>query len=153
MRYGYPGSEPVAVTCAAVWKAAEGAEMVDRITERQVLDFLGRFETAQNSEDFDRVAPFLHPDALFRFNDGDYRGLKAARGAFESTWEQDVGDEKYYLSDIEVLHTDSGSATAAFRFNWSGVTANGPFEVVGRGTSVIVRHEGELKLLLEHLSR
>ncbi len=127
--------------------------VVDRITERQVLDFLGRFETAQNSEDFDRVAPLLHPDALFRFNDGDYRGLKAARGAFESTWEHEVEDEKYYLSDIEVLHTDSGSATAAFRFNWSGVTANGPFEVVGRGTSVIVRHEGELKLLLEHLSR
>lgn len=132
---------------------ADGADMVDSITERQVLDFLGRFETAQNSEDFDRVAPLLHPDALFRFNDGDYRGLKAARGAFESTWEHEVEDEKYYLSDIEVLHTDSGSATAAFRFNWSGVAANGPFEVVGRGTGVIVRHEGELKLLLEHLSR
>lgn len=133
--------------------AAGGADMAEQITESQVLEFLNRFETAQNSEDFDRVAPMLHPDALFRFNDGDYRGLEAARGAFENTWAHEVDDERYYLSDIEVLHVDHRSATATFRFHWSGVTANGPFEVVGRGTSVLVRHEGELKLLVEHLSR
>ena len=127
--------------------------MAQEITERQVLDFLDRFETAQGTEDFDAVVPMLHPDALFRFNDGDYRGLEAARGAFESTWALDVEDERYHLSDIEVLYSDESSATATFRFHWSGVGEQGPFEVVGRGTSVLVRHEGELRLLVEHLSR
>ena len=57
--------------------------MADEIAEEQVLEFLERFEKAQGTQDFDRVAPMLHPDALFRFNDGDYRGTEAARGAFE----------------------------------------------------------------------
>ncbi|MYE83258.1 MAG: nuclear transport factor 2 family protein [Gammaproteobacteria bacterium] len=142
-----------AVTCAAVCIAGGMAGMAQEITERQVLDFLDRFEAAQGARDFAAVAPMLHPDALFRFNDGDYRGLEAARGAFESTWALDVEDERYYLDDIDVLHTDEHSATATFKFHWSGVGDNGPFHVVGRGTSVLVRHEGELRLLVEHLSR
>jgi hypothetical protein len=40
-----------------------------------------------------------------------------------------------------------------FRFHWSGIGARGPFEIAGRGTSVLVEHEGQLKILLEHLSR
>lgn len=143
----------LAVTCAAVCIAGGMAGMAQEITERQVLDFLDRFETAQGTEGFDAVAPLLHPDALFRFNDGDYRGLEAARGAFESTWALDVEDERYYLSDIEVLYRDEHSATATFQFHWSGVGDNGPFHVVGRGTSVLIRFEGELRLLVEHLSR
>ena len=143
----------LAVTCSAVCMTASGANMAEQITERQVVDFLNRFETAQNTEDFDKVTPLLHPNPLFRFNDGDFRGLEAARGAFENTWAHDVEDERYFLSDIEVIHADNSFATATFLFHWSGVTENGPFEVVGRGTSVIVRHEGELRLLVEHLSR
>ena len=127
--------------------------MADEIGEQQVLEFLQRFERAQGTEDFDAVRPLLHPDVLFRFNDGDYRGLEAARGAFESTWALDVEDERYYLSDIEVLYRDEHSATATFRFHWSGVGDHGPFHIVGRGTCVLVRHKGELRLLVEHLSR
>ena len=127
--------------------------MADEIGEQQVREFLRRFERAQGTEDFDAVRPLLHPDVLFRFNDGDYRGLEAARGAFESTWALDVDDERYYLTDVEVLHVDSNSATATFRFHWSGSGDNGPFHIVGRGTSVLVRDDGRLKLLVEHLSR
>ena len=143
----------VAVTCAAVWITGGAAGMADEITEQQVRDFLGRFEAAQGTADFDAVVPLLHPEVLFRFNDGDHRGLEAARGAFESTWALDVEDERYYLTDIEVLHRGVESATATFRFHWSGKGDHGPFHVVGRGTSVLVRHDGELKLLVEHLSR
>ncbi len=127
--------------------------VADEIAEEQVLEFLERFEKAQGTQDFDRVAPMLHPDALFRFNDGDYRGIEAARGAFERTWAHEIEDERYRLSDVELLHVDAGSATVTFRFHWSGVGDHGPFHIVGRGTSVLVRHGGALKLLVEHLSR
>ena len=127
--------------------------MADEIAEEQVLEFLERFEKAQGTQDFDRVAPMLHPDALFRFNDGDYRGIEAARGAFERTWAHEIEDERYRLTDVELLHVDAGSATVTFRFHWSGVGEGGPFHIVGRGTSVLVRHDGALKLLVEHLSR
>ncbi len=146
-------SRTLALHCAALGVVAAVGSMADEIGEQQVLEFLQRFERAQGTEDFDAVRPLLHPDVLFRFNDGDYRGLEAARGAFESTWALDVDDERYYLTDVEVLHVDSNSATATFRFHWSGSGDNGPFHIVGRGTSVIVRHDGRLKLLVEHLSR
>ena len=127
--------------------------MADALIEQDVRDFLARFEQAQGMEDFDAIIPMLHPDVLFRFNDGDYRGIEAARGAFESTWALEVWDERYYLTDIEVLHANDHSATAMFHFHWSGVGDQGPFHIVGRGTAVLVRHEGEFKLLVEHLSR
>ena len=123
------------------------------ITETRVVEFLKRFEDASATRLFVNVAGMIHPNALFRFNDGDYRGLEAIQRAFESTWTQDVKDELYYLSDIEVLSVDTSSAAATFHFNWSGVGPHGPFQVVGRGTSLLVLHDGRLKVMVEHLSR
>ena len=127
--------------------------MTGAITTEEVLDFMQSFEETQASQQFERVAPLVHPDALFRFNDGDYRGMDQIRGAFEATWAHDVKDERYYLTDIQVESTEANSATATFTFHWSGEGPEGPFHVVGRGTNVIVRHEGTLKVLVEHLSR
>jgi ketosteroid isomerase-like protein len=124
-----------------------------QVTEAEVFEFLKRYEDASATASFANVAAMIHPNALFRFNDGDYRGLEAIQRAFESTWAYDVKDERYYLSDIEVMYLDASSAAVAFQFNWSGVGAKGAFVIVGRGTSVLVRHEGKLKLIVEHLSR
>ena len=121
------------------------------ITQDQVLAFLAQYEIAQSTEDFEQVAPMIHPDALFRFNDGDFRGTEAIKGAFEGTWANDVKDERYELKDIEVTSLDGSTATAVFAFHWSGIAAHGPFAVEGRGTVVIVRHEGALKIKVEHL--
>jgi len=124
-----------------------------RISEAQVVDFLDQFEKAQSTQSFVNVMDKIYPDALFRFNDGDYRGLDAIQDAFERTWDYDIEDEQYYLTDIEVMHVDSNSATATFTFHWSGVGPKGSFHNTGRGTTVLIRHEGELKILVEHLSR
>jgi len=123
------------------------------ITEAMVFDFFKGFEEAQGTASFANVTHMIHPDALFRFNDGDYRGLDAVRGAFENTWAQDVQDERYYLTDINVMCLDANSATATFRFNWTGIGPQGRFHIIGRGTSILVRHDGKLKVLVEHLSR
>lgn len=117
------------------------------------MEFLSVFEKAQASQDFAEVGPFIHPDAVFRFNDGDYRGTDQIRTSFESTWALDVENEIYSMSDVEVEYTDSVSAVATFTFHWSGIGPEGPFEVAGRGTTVLVQHDGSLKVLVEHLSR
>lgn len=127
--------------------------MAGEIAEAQILEFLKRFEKAQSTQAFDNVVPLIHPDGLFRFNDGDYRGMDEIRSAFETTWAHDVEDERYYLSDIEIEHAGASSATATFKFHWSGKGPDGPFHIVGRGTTVVVRHQGSLKILVEHLSR
>ncbi len=101
------------------------------ITETTVVEFLKRFEAASATELFDNVAGMIHPHALFRFNDGDYRGLEAIQRAFESTWAQDVKDERYYLSDIEVLNVDARSARSSVSF-----------QLVGRGAERAISHHG-----------
>lgn len=121
------------------------------ITETKVVEFLKRFEDASATGLFVNAAGMIHPNALFRFNDGDCRGLEAIRHAFESTWAQDVKDERNYLSDIDVVSVDTNSAAATFHFNWSGVGPHGPFQVVGRGTSLLVLQDGRLKVMVEHL--
>jgi ketosteroid isomerase-like protein len=123
------------------------------INETGVVEFLKRFEAASATRLFANVVGLIHPDALFRFNDGDFRGLEAIQRAFERTWSQDIKDERYTLADIQVVNVDSNSAVSTFSFHWSGVGSQGPFQIAGRGTSLLVLHEGRLKVRVEHLSR
>ncbi len=123
------------------------------ITETRVVEFLKRFEEASATRLFGNLVGMIHPHALFRFNDGDYRGLEAIQQAFESTWDQGVKDERYCLSDIEVVNVDTSSAAATFHFHWSGIGPHGPFQITGRGTRLLVLQDGTLKVMLEHLSR
>lgn len=123
------------------------------ITVQRVVRFMEEYEHAQSKEDFDSVAPLIHPEALFRFNDGDYRGLSEIRRAFEATWALDVHDEAYRVIDVEVERIDTASAVVTFAWVWSGRGTEGPFEIRGRGTTVIVEQEGALRILIEHLSR
>ena len=115
--------------------------------------FFERFEAAQNTHVFDEVVPLLHPDVVFRFNNGDFRGLDEARAAFEKTWSQDVRDERYWMTDYTIEWLGDNSALVTFAYHWQGTTNDGTFEVSGRGTSLLVDVDGELRLRMEHLSR
>jgi hypothetical protein len=42
------------------------------ITETKVVEFLKRFEDASSTGLFANVVGMIHPNALFRFTDGDY---------------------------------------------------------------------------------
>lgn len=128
--------------------AADGA-----LTAAEVRAFLERFEQAQAAKSFDAVEGMLHPEAVFRFNDGDHRGLARIRAVFERTWNLGVTDERYAMSDIEVVHLGGDTAVATFTYRWSGVGEKGPFAIEGRGTTLLVRDRGRLCIRLEHLSR
>ncbi len=121
--------------------------------EATVLQFMTAYEQALSTESFDNVAPLVHPDAVFRFSEGDFVGHADIKGAMEKTWGLDVEAVEFFLTDIDVNHTDDSSALVTFNWNWKGQSADGPFHVIGRGTSLVVKHEGTLKLKLEHLSR
>ena len=124
------------------------------LTEGEALQFMARFEAALATEDFTQVAPLIHPRAVFRFSEGDHSGMADIRAAMERTWAFEVDDERYTLTDKRVLPSGEDAATVLFTWNWSGNSAeHGPFEITGRGTAQLVRHEGAIKILLEHLSR
>jgi len=125
------------------------------LTEDSVVQFLNRFEEIAEKENFDLIQDMVHDNAFFRFNDGDFVGRPAVRGAFEKTWKgsANVRKERFYLTDIRVLTVDAKSATATYTYNWEGSMDGKSFRIEGRGTRVLVVENGRLQILHEHLSR
>jgi ketosteroid isomerase-like protein len=125
------------------------------LTKDSVLQFLTEFEAIAEKENFDLVQDMIHDNAFFRFNDGDFPGKQAVRGAFEKTWKgsANVRKERFYLTDIQVLTIDARSATATYTYNWEGSMDGQAFKVRGRGTRVLVIEDGRLQIIHEHLSR
>lgn len=123
------------------------------ITDAEIRDFLEKYQTAANSGDFANIREMIHPEAIFRFTEGDFIGRDPIESAFEKTWgHNNTQDERYYLTNINVVSKDVKSATITFTFNWTGLVQGKPVHTVGRGTSVIVRNGSKLQFILEHLS-
>lgn len=126
------------------------------LTKNAIVQFLNHFEEVAEKENFDLVQDMVHDKAVFRFNDGDFIGKQAVRSAFEKTWKggsANVKKTRFYLTDIQVLTTDTKSATAAYTYNWEGAMDGRPFRIQGRGTRVVVVEDGRLQIIHEHLSR
>ena len=126
-----------------------------RLDRHAVIEFLNRFEATAEKENFDLIEDMVHEDAVFRFNDGDFVGRPAVRGAFERTWKgsANVKKERFYLTDIQVLTVDANSATATYTYHWEGSMDGRPFRIQGRGTRVLVVLNGRMQIIHEHLSR
>jgi len=127
----------------------------DPISETSVLQFLHQFDGLADKKDFSLISDMIHERAFFRFNDGDSVGRQAVKVAFERTWQggSNVQNERFFLTDIVVLSTDAASATATYTYNWEGVREGRQIHVQGRGTRVLVRQQGRLQIIHEHLSR
>ena len=151
---GSVGARGDAAAAQAVDQAG-AASQVEPLTANSVLAFLHRFEELAAHEDFDLLQGLVHDDAVFRFNDGDFVGKAAVRGAFEKTWKGNPGVKKdrFYLSDIRVLSVDANSASATYTYHWEGSMDGRTFHIQGRGTRVLLRSGGRLQIVHEHLSR
>ncbi len=125
------------------------------LTRDSVFQFLNQFEAFAEKENFDLIQDMVHDSAFFRFNDGEFVGKQAVRGAFEKTWKgsANVKKERFYLTDIQVLTVDATSATATYTYNWEGLNDGRPFRIQGRGTRVLIVENGRLQIINEHLSR
>lgn len=126
------------------------------MTNQSVVDFLNNFEAIAQEKNFDLVADMVHERAIFRFNDGDFVGRPAVRAAFEKTWASSTGshnEERFYLSDIVVVATDTSTTAATYNWNWEGVSQGKSFRIQGRGTRVLVREGERWQIIHEHLSR
>ena len=125
------------------------------IDESEVLAFLKNYEIASAGRDFSRVAEMIHPDATYRFTDGDFVGREEIRAAFEKTWALSVTDQndRFWLTDVKMIHANATSALVSYNFHWTGNGPSGSFQVEGRGTQLLVRSGEGLQSMYEHLSR
>jgi ketosteroid isomerase-like protein len=113
--------------------------------------FMTGYEQATNSHDIDRVAPMIAEDATYWFSDGSHRGLEEIKVAIERTFAT-IHDEVYEITDLEWVALGAEHAACRYRFSWTGVIDGEPRSGHGRGTNVIVRRDGEWRMLHEHLS-
>lgn len=129
--------------------------MSDGFTVASATQFLHRFEELAAQENFDLIQHLIHDDAVFRFNDGDFVGKAAIRAVFEKTWKGSAGVKKdrFYLTDVVILSVDQRSASATYTYHWEGSMDGKPFRIRGRGTRVLVQHDGQVQIVHEHLSR
>jgi ketosteroid isomerase-like protein len=90
-------------------------------------------------------------DAVFWFSDGSHRGLPAIRAAFEATWAA-LGNDSYWLDDIEWLAEADTAAVCLYRFNWRGTADGRAISGHGRGTTAFALIDGQWRIVHEHLS-
>ena len=143
--------------CSLTTACATGRiHMIDIVlTKDSVVQFMNRFEEIAEKENFDLIQGMVHDKAFFRFNDGDFVGKSAVRGAFEKTWKgsANVKKERFFLTDIQVMSVDTKSATTTYTYNWEGTMDGRAFRIQGRGTRVLVVEDGRIQIIHEHLSR
>jgi hypothetical protein len=122
------------------------------ISEQELEQFLKKYEEATNTHDFANVIGLIHPNALYRFTDGDFIGINQIRRAFENTW-QKIKEEVYSITELKIITADSNSAVVAYTFHWLGLVEEKEKTGNGRGTNVIVRNGTKFYCIYEHLSR
>jgi len=152
----------LALLFLSLWTVSPGTVAEERLTmtnatltEESVIQFLHHLEELGAQKNFDVVEAMIHDDAFFRFTDGDFIGKPAVRTAFEKTWQGSakVQNERFFLTEIQVLSVDASSATATYTWNWEGSVEGHAFQIKGRGTRVLVLTDGRLQIIHEHLSR
>ena len=119
--------------------------------EQELNAFIQRYVDATNSHDFTHVEPLLLPDAVYWFNKNESKGIAAIKKNFESTWSY-LPDEVYGIEKVQWLSVQKNSASCIYEYTYQGTHAGKPVKGRGRGTSVLVRQNGQWRIAHEHLS-
>ncbi len=114
-------------------------------------EFLPQYESALASQDWEKVAPWIHEDACVTFSTGEVnRGKDAVRRAFERNFSV-IQNDTYEMTNIHWVRRGEETAVYLFDFAWSGVIDGNSASGTGHGTGVLVREGGRWVLIVEHL--
>ncbi len=120
-------------------------------SEQELTAFLRAYVDATNSHDFATVRPLLTADAVYWFNKSESQGLEAIQKNFEASWSY-LPDEVYGIENVKWLSIEKNSAACLYEYTYQGTHAGKPVKGRGRGTSVLVKQNGNWKVAHEHLS-
>ena len=115
------------------------------------LDLFEKYKIEINTQIFDNVTPLLSEECTFWFTSGTYKGLEAARHAFEKTWNM-IKNEVYTIRDVEWISNGDTSAACIYTYHWKGIINGSECEGIGRGTSCFRIESNKWKIIHEHLS-
>ena len=115
--------------------------------------FLKAYEQALASQQWEKVAPLIHPDAVVTFSTGAvHKGIAAIEQAYRRNFEL-IKSEKYVVSDVHWISRRDDVAVYTFGFSWQGIINGQQASGQGRGTAVIILDNGSWKLLGEQLGK
>lgn len=112
--------------------------------------FVEEYEKALSSQQWENVAPLVHPDCTVTFSSGTHKGVTAVEKAFRRNFES-IKNESYAMKDLYWVHKTDALAVYTFTFHWSGLIHGKAASGSGRGTSCLVRNGGSWLLVTEHL--
>ena len=114
-------------------------------------EFIRHYEQALATQRWEAVEPLMHRDVCVTFSNGAVHcGMEAVKGAYSANFAA-IQDEEYRISNVHWVASGEEFAVYLFEFDWSGRIDGREVSGGGRGTSVLVRQNGEWKLLAEHL--
>ena len=116
-------------------------------------DFIAAYEKALASQDWKTVEPLISDQACVTFSDGTvHREKQNVQSAFENNFKK-IKSEEYSMENIVWLRKEDRYAVYLFEFNWTGIVNDQSISGSGRGTSVIIKEDGNWQLLTEHLGK
>lgn len=118
----------------------------------ELTAFMRQYEQATNRHDFNQLTPLIADDATYWFTDGSYHGIDAIKAAVERTFTT-ILDEVYKIDQLEWIAVAENLGVCRYHFRWTGVIHGTPASGNGRGTNLVVKRNGNWKMLHEHLSR
>ena len=120
-------------------------------TEQELAAFIQRYVAATNSHNFENVRPMLQPEAVYWFNKKESKGLPEIEVSFNESWKY-LPDEVYGIKDITWLSVDKRSATCIYTYTYQGTHNGKAVQGKGRGTTILVKENGNWQIAHEHLS-
>ena len=113
--------------------------------------FVMAYKEALDTNAWAAVSPLVHEDACVTFSDGrTLVGKAAVLAGYERNFAA-IKDDTYAVSDVHWVSQAEDHAVYTFAFACTGMVDGKPAGGRGRGTAVIVRHEGGWQLMAEHL--
>ena len=149
------GAGKLAMVRGALWLAL--LALLPKVTQadEEILmppaDFIGRYEAALATQEWENVSPLIHDQASVVFSNGTvHKGKDAVQAAFERNFRA-IEHERYQMRNVHWLLEKSDTAVFMFDFEWAGIIDGKEASGGGRGTSVLVNEDGRWLLLAEHL--
>jgi ketosteroid isomerase-like protein len=113
--------------------------------------FIKKYEAALATQDWQQVAPLVHPDVCVTFSSGSMHiGKAAVRQAFERNFSL-IQDETYVIENVHWVKKGEDTAVYLFTFRWSGIINGKSASGAGTGSSVLINSADGWQLLVEHL--